>query len=278
MILSDLVKISAEKLYDSGVETPLLDTQVLAASALGVDRMRIVIDDSIELEAADVKKIKRMITRREKGEPVAYITGSKEFYSLDFSVNRNVLIPRPETELLVDLSIYYAPFKGSFLDIGTGSGAVAVSVKHNRDDLSVTATDISGEALKVAGKNSKDILGRGKIKFICGDLFEPVMYSGFDLIVSNPPYVDPEKKGTLQRELDWEPEFALFSDRSGAYHVEEIISAAPHYLSEKGVLILEMDPQLENTVRQKGIESGFSVSIMNDYSSSARAAVLKRGV
>ena len=277
MILSDLIKQSAEKLKLSGADSPLLDAQVLAASALGIGRSQLLTRPDIELDPAEVKKIRRSVSRRGKGEPVAYITGRKEFYSLDFEVNRNVLIPRPETELLVDLSIYYAPLNGSVLDIGTGSGAIAVALKHNRPDLQVSASDISKKAVTVAGRNAGSILGPGKIKFMHGDLFAPMNGLIFDLIVSNPPYIDPGKKDLLQRELSLEPEIALFSGSAGAAHIERIISEAPGYLSDEGALILEIDPSLKAAVDRSGIDSGFSVSIMNDYSSLARVAILKRG-
>ena len=176
MRLDNYIKDITARLSDAGIESARLDCEVLVAHALDLERYKLITDSCRNLAPDEIKKIERMVKRRLNSEPVAYITGTKEFYSLDFIVNKHVLIPRPETELLVDMAIYWAGINSSVLDLCTGSGAVAASLKHSRRDLDLYASDISPEALKVARKNSLIINGKGGVKFYRGDLFEPIKW------------------------------------------------------------------------------------------------------
>lgn len=275
MRLTDLLNKIKSELEQSGSSSPLLDAQIIASHVLKVERHRIAAGLFDECSPAQEKKIINLATRREKGEPIAYITGVKEFYSIEFLVNPHVLIPRPETELLVDLAIFHAPMNGSVLDLCSGSGAIAVALKHNRADLSVSATDISPEAVKIAKKNSDRNLGAGKIKFFTGDLFAPLAEKKFDLIVTNPPYIDPAKKIFLQREIFFEPVGALFSEESGGAHLKKIIRGSSKFLKAGGMLIAEIDPALKLLCETEGEPAGFSVSVLNDYAGLARVAVFK---
>jgi release factor glutamine methyltransferase len=245
------------------------------AHILDTERFRLTLDNNKVLSPLEIKKIRSAVNRRMQHEPVAYITGVKEFYSLEFKVNSGVLIPRPETELLVDLAIYYAPQQGVVLDIGTGSGIIAVSLKYCRRDLTVFATDISKEAISIAKKNARGILGRDLPRFCQGDIFTPVQGMKFDLVVSNPPYVDPAMRNTLQKDLSYEPETALFSEDRGRATITRIIHTSRPYLSPGGKLLLEIGSEMKDFVTQEGRQEGFTVSVLNDYGGMPRVAVLQ---
>jgi len=274
--LDDYIKDITGRLTDAGIESARLDCEVLVTHALNLEKYKLITDGSRELTSDEIKKIEKLVKRRITFEPVAYITGVKEFYSLDFIVNKHVLIPRPETELLVDMAIYWAGMNASVLDLCTGSGAVAVALKHSRRDLEIYASDISAEALKVARKNSLNINGKAGIKFYRGNLFEPFKGKSFDVIISNPPYVSSDEADSLKKDLFFEPEIALFAPENGRGIIEKIIVESVDYLNEKGTLLLEMGNNQGAFVTKLGEEKGYAVSILNDYSGLPRVATLKK--
>ncbi|MBN2078775.1 MAG: peptide chain release factor N(5)-glutamine methyltransferase [Spirochaetes bacterium] len=276
MLVSEIVGVVSGRLKEAGIPGPLLDAELLVAHALGVDRQALLAGRDRPLADDEMRRIKRLTVRRERFEPVAYILGRREFYSLDFIVNRHVLIPRPETELLVDMAIYYAKMNARVVDIGTGSGAVAVAVKHARRDLEVHATDISPRALAVARKNAARITGKGSVRFHRGDLFEGLGGMRFQVIAANPPYVDPAAAPTLQRDLSFEPPVALYAGEEGRETAGRIIDESGDLLDEEGVLIMEMGDDMGNFVRESGSCRGYAVSILNDYSGKPRIAVMKK--
>lgn len=273
MVVSEALKDAIGKLGPAGIETPRLDAEVILAHVMGVERYRFITDPSRGLTENERKRYMRMIRRRVGREPVAYITGVKEFYSLEFTVTKDVLIPRPETELLVDLALYYAGMNCRVLDLCTGSGAVAVAVKRMRKDLAVFASDISDRALSVARKNSSKLLGRSAVKFFAGDLFEPFKDGRFGVIVCNPPYIDRESSGSLQKEIFHEPQAALFAGEGGTSVIRRIIREAAAHLEDRGKLILEIGSGMKNFVMDEGAAAGFSVSVLNDHAGLPRAAV-----
>lgn len=276
MKLGEYLGSAVSRLEGAGINTARLDAEVIIAHALRVERYKLITDVNRELTEEETAPIDRFIKRRMKFEPVAYITGVKEFYSVEFAVTRDVLIPRPETELLVDMALYWAPMGSCVLDLCTGSGAVAVALKKARPDLAVTASDISGLALDVAMENARGILGENRIEFLHGDLFAPVKGRTFDLVVSNPPYVDIELEGTLQKELDYEPPQALYCGDCGREIIGHIIESAGEHLAEDGVLLLEIGSDQRAFVEETGGSRGYKVSILNDYAGFARVATLKR--
>ncbi len=272
MTLSEALNAAIEQFTRAGIETSRLDAEVLLARVLGVERFRLIIDPSRPLDLDQASRFGAMVARRVQGEPVAYITGIREFYSLDFTVTPDVLIPRPETELLVDLVLYYAPLRGSVLDLGTGSGAIAVAVKHSRGDLRVFASDVSPRALTVARENAAAILGKDAVSFHAGDMFAPFSGSAFDVIVSNPPYVDRAVAPSLQKELFHEPDIALFADGAGTRIVEKIIAESGGHLEEGGHLLVEIGSGMKDFVVDRGAAAGYTVSVLNDHAGLPRVA------
>ncbi len=261
---------------EAGITSSRLDAEVLVSYIMDLERHRLITDADTELSSGERSELEAMALRRIGGEPVAYLVGEKEFYSLPFRVSRAVLIPRPETELLVDMAIYQAPRGGRVLDLCTGSGAIAVALKHARRDCEVYASDISPDALAVAEENARRLLGEGAIRFLQGDLFAPFPDMRFDLIVSNPPYIDPDMKGELQREIGFEPETALFAGDHGRAVVRKIIDEGGHYLAGGGQLMIEIGSTMSEFVAGHGASVGFAVSIIRDYAGLPRVARLEK--
>ncbi|TNG00127.1 MAG: peptide chain release factor N(5)-glutamine methyltransferase [Gammaproteobacteria bacterium] len=241
------------------VDSSSLDSQILLADTLGVDRAWLYAHADELLEPTAMAKFENAIQRREAGEPVAYITGVREFWSLPFKVTPATLIPRPETEHLVEfiLDLRHLPQQPRVLDFGTGSGAIAIALAHEKPTWKITAVDISEQALAVAEQNA--LLNKVKtIRFLSGDGFSPVSNERFDIIASNPPYV-PEKDPHLgQGDVRYEPSQALVSGPDGLDCIRYLGKHAKDYLVDHGCLILEHGYDQGQAVRALFDEYGYS--------------------
>jgi release factor glutamine methyltransferase len=192
--------------------------------------------------------------------PVSQLLGEREFWSLRFKVSSDVLTPRPETETLVEAALAKLPDRDTrarILDLGTGSGAIALSIASERPQAEITATDLSKAALQIAAENADDLQARERIRLLEGDLFEPVESERFDLIVSNPPYVARDDEATLPPELAHEPEMALFGGSDGLEVIRRLITEAGDHLSPGGWLLIELAPMQVETVEQILAAAGF---------------------
>ncbi len=222
-----------------GVDAPRLTAELLLASALGCDRVRLYLDFDKPLGDPELARYRELVRRRAEGEPTAYLVGAREFFGRRFAVDARVLVPRPETELLVEAALAALPAGGSALDLGTGSGAVAVSLALGRPGARVTAVDLSAGALEVARANAA-ALGAA-VDFLEGDLFAPLPPGArFDVVASNPPYLPAGDLAGLQREVKREPRLALDGGADGLQVLRRIVEAAPRWLAPGGVLLLEM--------------------------------------
>jgi release factor glutamine methyltransferase len=232
-----------------------LEARILMAHALQCSRVQLVIRENDMLSAEQVNAISELMMRRMQGEPIAYLTGEREFYGLSFAVTPDVLIPRPETELLVELAIEKLPQAGRAADLGTGSGAVAISLAHTRRDAQLTATDISEAALTIARRNAHQ--HRVKIQFCRSDWFESLV-GLFDLIVSNPPYIAASDVHLSQGDLRFEPPSALTDHGNGMMALSAIIDGAPAYLTPDGWLLLEHGYDQAAAVRTQLARAGWN--------------------
>ncbi len=252
------------------------DIDVLLSDALGKPIAYVIAHDDQEIGEAALEAFKTSANERFSGKPLQYIRGRCEFYGRDFKVDTRVLIPRPETELLVELAIERAPQGSRVVDIGTGSGCIAVSIAAERPDLHVFATDISVEALVVAGENSRS---HGvHLRTAAVDALNAIR-GMFDVIVGNPPYVPSDTRASLQVEVrDHEPEVALFSDDHGLRILDRIIGTAADHLLPTGTLILELGFGQAARVRDVATRHGWpNVAFVNDLAAIPRAVVLSRG-
>lgn len=261
-------------LAEAGRATPRLDAEVMLASFLKVERLDLWREPERTLEETDLPVFSSWVARRAAGEPVAYIVGHKEFWSLDFEVNREVLIPRPETEVLVEEVLKVAPQEGiRVLDLGVGSGAIVSALACELPRASFVATDISWAALAVAARNAERHGTRRRIRFICGDLFVPLK-GRFDIIVSNPPYIAAEEfTGLPVGVRDYEPRMALVGGPDGLSFLRRIILEASPYLNPGGWLFVEMGVNQQAAVEGFLVQAGFDdIDFRRDYGGTIRVA------
>ncbi|MBQ1303218.1 MAG: peptide chain release factor N(5)-glutamine methyltransferase, partial [Firmicutes bacterium] len=272
MNIRDALKRGCEVLEGAGSESPRLDAQVLLLAVLREERTVLVSHPERELASQEEQLYNQYISERALGKPVSYITGAKEFMGLEFAVNEAVLIPRPETELLVEEAVRVLNGKAMrVLDLCTGSGAIAVSIRHFVPQAEVTATDLSEEALKVARENAERLTAGG-IRFLQGDLFEAfsnLQAPGselFNLIVSNPPYI-PAKviDGLMPDVKDFEPRLALDGGTDGLDIYRRLIPQAAEHLAPGGVLLLEIGHDQGETVPDLCRQAGLgNVTVLKD--------------
>jgi release factor glutamine methyltransferase len=226
---------------ERGLPTPRLDAELLLASVLGCDRVALYTHFDQPLQADELTRFRALIRRRLAGEPVAYLLGTKEFRSLELTVDRRVLVPRPETETVVEvaLALLEAVAAPRIVDVGTGSGAIALAVKRARPDAAVLAVDASPEAAEVARANAER-LGLA-VEVVVGDLLEPVCARApFALVASNPPYIPTGEIAALPPEVRAEPHAALDGGPDGLAVIRRVVVAAEPLLVPGGALVLEV--------------------------------------
>ncbi|WP_461246160.1 peptide chain release factor N(5)-glutamine methyltransferase [Treponema sp. R6D11] len=252
MLIREALAQGSTDLKYAGIKTPGLDASLLLAHILSTDRTKLIARGTDSISDKQSKLFCELLERRANGECTAYIIGKKEFMGLEFDVNPSVLVPRPETETLVETAIDIIKNKlqsnslANILDLCTGSGAIAVSLRNEIPMCEVTATDISSNALKTAIQNAEKLLIGTHINFFQGDLYSALpspLPAPFSLIVSNPPYIPSAEIQTLSAEVQNEPRLALDGGTTGLEIITHIIEKAPNYLKQNGYLLLEADPR-----------------------------------
>jgi release factor glutamine methyltransferase len=214
-----------------------LENRILLCHALGMTRVGLITQSERALTEAEAAALASLVQRRVDGEPIAYIVGQREFYGLDFKVSDAVLIPRPDTELLVELALERLAVGGRALDMGTGSGAIAVALAHTRRDARVTALDLSEAALEVARANAA--ANGAAVRFLRSDWFAALDGETFDVIASNPPYIAAGDEHLAQGDLRFEPVGALTDHADGLAALRVIVAGARGHLAAHGWLLLE---------------------------------------
>lgn len=260
MKLGDWQKQAQQRLSRAGVESARLDTLVLLENELKHDKSWLLAHDDAVLSASATNRLASGLERRLKREPLAYILGKKEFYGLDFALTPEVLIPRPETEVLVETAIKNVPHRAAVLEIGTGSGCIAVSLKANRADLAITATDVSKTALAVARQNAKT--HRADVNFLLSDLFTDI-HGRFDVILANLPYVPSGAR--RMAELEYEPAQALFAGSDGLDYYRDTISQAGKHLKKGGFMVIEASPIQRSKLEALANSVGFKLTSASEY-------------
>lgn len=246
MLIAKALKSASERLRAASVPNDVLDAQTLLAEALGVDRTYLIVNFSRRLNDDDLSRYQILIERRATGEPLQYIVGHQEFFGLEFEVSPAVLIPRPETEIIIEETIRLVGQNGIerplIIDVGTGSGCIAVTLTRETEGARVTAVDISIDALQVARRNAERYGLQTRIDFLVSDLLDALDESiEADFIISNPPYVSELEWPNLQREVrDWEPRTALTDFGDGLSFYRRLLSDSPALLRSGGYLICEM--------------------------------------
>ena len=257
--ISEQLKIATEKIQNAGIENARLDAEVLLAYVLNVRRLSLYVNLDKKLTGEQITRYHNLLKRRIERIPVAYLTGHKEFMGLNFAVTPDVLIPRPDTEVLAQGVIEHLQgfdINLKIADLGVGSGAICVSILKFVDNVTAAAVDISKKALEIAQFNAAKFNVEDKITFYEGDLFEPLEGQIFNVIVSNPPYVSDDDFKNLQSEVKGEPRIALDGGKDGLKFYRKIVSDAPKFLTDDGFLAMELGFNHSEPVRHMIEDSG----------------------
>ncbi len=271
MQLKELYSFGKENLSRHSIETPGLEAYLLLSESAAIDDLsEVYVYPDKEIDLQRFNRFQELLERRIKREPIAYILGEKEFYSKPYKVNPSVLIPRPETELLVDETLNLVKQRTSplILEIGTGSGCISVTIASLCEDVKIVASDISHEALAVAKENITKHNQKHRISLLRGDLLNSFKGQSFDIIVSNPPYITETEFDGLESEVkDFEPEIALTAGQDGLYYIKEIISDSTKILKDGGWCVLEIGHNhkegVQNIFRNCGFTEISSIKDLN---------------
>lgn len=243
MKIAEAIDQAADILNAAAIQDPRREAVSLLELAIGRDRTFIFAHPDYNLEQKEISTLDNLISRRAKREPLQYIRGHQEFYGLDFIVAPDVLIPRPETEILVENAIKDLQSKenAAFCEVGVGSGCICVSILHELSSATAVGLDISEKALEITQKNAEKHRVSDRLTLLRSDVFDVLTDRQFDMIVSNPPYVPRGDFESLQPEVrDFEPQIALTDGSNGLSIIEKIVSGAPRFLRPGGGLLMEI--------------------------------------
>lgn len=260
---SEIINWAADLLTSKDIENPKIDSEYIISHVLGMSRLELNLHHEDKVSENNFVLIQSMVSRRGKHEPLQYILSETEFYGCKIKVNENVLIPRPETELLVEKIIIENPSAKTILEIGTGSGAIAIALAKELKHSKITATDISEDAIKVSRTNALE--NNADIIFNISDVFENVK-GKFDLIISNPPYIPDEEYKKLSREIrEFEPQNALLAKDNGLYFYKKILEKAKEYLTDNGKIYFEIGYDLAGKIKKYANDKGYkNIEVFKD--------------
>ena len=281
--IQKLLNWTTEYLTNKGVDYPRLSAELLISHAVGLKRIELYTKFNKQVPQQQLDRLHNLVKRAGLHEPVAYLAGKTEFYSLELEINSNCMIPRPETELLVQRAIEFLRTRSGIqyiCDLCTGSGCIAIAIAKNFPDSRVTATDISAAALEVTARNVEKHQLKEQIKLLCGDLFEPIIQqldvSQFDLIVCNPPYVSTSEYEKLDKNVkDYEPKPALLAGVDGLDVYRKMIEKMYEFLKPCAELMLEIGyaqgPSVKELLEQTGAFS--EIKIEKDFHKNDRIII-----
>ena len=271
----DIIKLGSDKLREKKIKSHIIDSELLLAKVLDKSREEILINLDQNIEKNKTLKFKKYLKRRSKNEPIAYILGEKEFWSKKFKVTKDTLIPRPETELLVDkLLDIFKNKKISILDIGTGSGCIILSLLNSLKKSSGTGIDISKKAILIAKKNAHKYNLQSRVKLI-NKSYENIFNTKFDLIVSNPPYIERKDLKNLSDDIKrYEPRIALDGGNDGLDLIKKVIYKSRNILKTKGTLALEIGNEQIKKVSKILSNNNFRIRyLIKDFSENVRCVL-----
>ena len=276
MIYSKILTIGCKFLKKKKIKNPYLDSELILSKVINKKREEILLNTNNKLKKKDIAKFKNYLLRRYEKEPMAYILGYKHFWKYKFLTNKSVLIPRPDTELLLEETLKYLPIEKTkkILDVGTGSGCIIVSLLKERPKCIATAIDISKNAIKVAETNAKLHQLENKINFININIDKYKSYN-YDLVISNPPYIDSVELNRLDDDIKFhEPKLALSGGSDGFRDLKKVIIKSKRLLKINGKLILEIGHKQKNKCSKILNENGYYINqISKDLSGKDRCIV-----
>ncbi len=287
MNIKKILKKAENYLKKHEIPEARLDSEVLLADILDMERIKLYVNYDYPLTEDELNQYRHHLKERAQRVPVAYITGHKEFMSLDFEVNNQVLVPRPETELLVEevISICRDDYEGAeekainIVDVGTGSGAIMVSLGYHLKQAKILGIDISEDSLKIARKNIEKFNLESRLKVVKGDLLQPLIKrnkSNVDIVVSNPPYIKKEEMEQLPPEVKKEPRRALDGGQGGINYIKKIISQSLQVLNNNGFLFLEIGYDQARAVKNILNNKWKDVKVKKDYSNQDRVVIAQK--
>lgn len=284
--ISSLLEEAIENLGKGDYFNPLLDSQILLSFVLGVDKIYLYAHKDEVVNESDKEKFMNLIELRKKRYPLQYIVGTQEFMGLDFKVGEGVLVPRPDTEILIESIIeivksgYFNKETVNIADIGTGSGAITLSLAHYLENSKIYSVDISNRALEIAKENAKHLSLENQVKFFNGNLLEPLyddkLEGKIDILVSNPPYIPTKVIENLQIEVSkYEPILALDGGEDGLDFYRKIINNSPKLLSKKSIIAFEIGHDQAKDIKSLLIQSGNfkNIKIITDLSGCDRVVI-----
>jgi release factor glutamine methyltransferase len=271
---------------DKGVDAPRLSGELLLCHVLGLERIQLYTLFDRAVDPPQLAALRALVKRAGEHEPVAYLVGRCEFYSLPLKITPDCLIPRPETEHLVEKAILFLRQREGaqhVLDLCTGSGCIATAIAKNVKEVQIVATDISDAALKVAAENIEKLKLAETVKLLCGDLFDPIIEgldaARFDLIVSNPPYVSEPEYAALDKNVrDYEPKDALLAGADGLDVYKRILEKVEDFLKPDGALMMEIGYAQGKAIRELLEQTGIfkTIAIEKDFANNDRIAIAKK--
>lgn len=261
-----------------GHQSAALDARQLLLAVSGFDAAALITQDQNEMPAAALAQFEAFCARRVQGEPIARIIGHKEFYGRDFSLNADTLVPRPETELLVDIALEKLKPNHRVLDLGTGSGAILLSLLAERADISGVGIDLSEAALDAAQQNADALSVADRARFFVSDWFGALGGQKFDLIVANPPYIGEDERDQMNKEaLDFDPPLALFAPEEGLYAYRKICANVIEHLHPNGWVMFEIGYRQADPVQQLCRACGLThIEVRQDLSELDRVVIGQR--
>jgi release factor glutamine methyltransferase len=275
--IGEILQWTKQYFSGKGVDNPRLDAEVLLSHILHRDRLYLYVHYDQPLAPDELIAFRECVRKRAARIPVAYIIGEKEFFGLTFTVSPDVLVPRPETELLVETVLQRLQNKSAprILDLGTGSGAIAISLLSRLPDATAVAVDISPAALAVARENAKRYDLEGRLELRQGDFWQPAAGMMFDAIVSNPPYIPANEIASLAPEVGREPVLALDGGKDGLDYYRRLLKEGHTYTSPNGIMAFEIGISQAAAIRSLAEQSQFAIQeILSDYAGIERVVVL----
>lgn len=279
--LHRLMKDAETELHEAGIEAAAAETEIVLLSLLDIERVDLYLHGAKLIDDDILKKFHDIIKRRTTRYPLQYILGEMWFYGRKFAVNPSVMVPTPETEILCETAVHFIDFReisrAKVLDIGTGSGVVAVTVAAEIDDAIVTAVDVSPEALATAKTNAEALNVADRITLVCSDLFSALTPNRqYDLILSNPPYISEDEYRGLPPEVLADPKLALVAGTEGMDIIEALVERAPEYLAPSGRLMFEIGYNQSDLVAKltENDNRYISMTILKDLNDIDRVVIL----
>ncbi len=276
MKLEKVIDKAFQDLKKSNVKSALIDSELLLSKAINKSREFIILNSKYDIKEKDYNYFQQLINERSKGKPVAYLTGKKFFWKYEFEINDKVLIPRPDTEIIIDqvLNIYKTKNRINFLDIGIGSGCILLSILKERKDFKATGIDINNHALKICNINAYKLGVKNRVTLFKSDI-DKFSYGKYDLIISNPPYIKKLDFKYLEKDvISFEPKLALDGGLDGISEIRKVINKSSELIKNGGKLILEIAYNQKKEVKQLLKNDGFYInSVVKDLAKNDRCII-----